>query len=78
MSLANLITDLFLPLVELDPQAGRREPRPGRVRRVVGVPVGNRQDRDLHRRQPQRERPGVVLDQDRDEPLEAAEDRRGG
>jgi hypothetical protein len=38
------------------------------------VPVGNRQHGGLQRGQPQGERPGEVLDQDRDEPLEAAED----
>ena len=74
LRLADLISNLLLALVELGPQPGRRQRSPHRPR-VVEVPVGNRQHDALHRRQPQRERAGVVLDQERDEPLEAAEDR---
>src|SRR6187397_178728 len=51
LSLAILIPDLFLPVVELDAQAGRLQPLLDGAS-VDGVPVGNRQDRDLHRRQP--------------------------
>ncbi len=40
----------------------------------VQVAVRQRQHRRLHGRQPHRERAGVVLDQQRHEPLEAAED----
>ena len=43
--------------------------------RVVVVAVGDRQHRDLHRREPRRERAGVVLDEDREEPLDRAEQR---
>ncbi len=74
LGLADLITNLLLPLVHLDAQPGRRQPLshgPG----VVEVAIRNRQHHHLHGRQPQRERPGVVLDQQGDEPLEAAEDR---
>ena len=74
LGLPDLISNLFLALVELDPQPGRRQLVPHR-RGVGQVPVGNRQHDRLDRRQPERKRPGVVLDQDRDEPLEAAEDR---
>ena len=42
------------------------------VRRVFDVPIGDRQDPDLHRSQPERERSSEMLDQDRDEPLERA------
>ena len=72
LGFANLISDLLLPLVELDPEPGRRQAVPDRPR-VVGVAVGDRQDGHLHRRQPERERSGVVLDQQRDEALETAE-----
>ena len=39
------------------------------------MPVRNRQHHGLDRRQPERKRASVVLDQDGDEPLEAAENR---
>ena len=39
------------------------------------MPVGDRQHRHLHRREPQRERAGVVLDEDGEEPLDRAEQR---
>ena len=40
---------------------------------VVGVLLGDRDADDLHRRQPHRERAGVVLQQDREEPLDRPE-----
>ena len=73
LGLANLVVHLFLAVVELDPEPAPRAvgaDLPG----VVQVPIGNRQDDRLHRRQPERERAGEVLDQDGDEALEAAED----
>ena len=39
------------------------------------MPVRDREDACLERRQPQRKRPGEVLDEDGDEALEAAVDR---
>src|SRR5205814_237877 len=41
---------------------------------IFGMSVGNWQHDDLQRRQPQRERAGIVLDQHGDKALEAAED----
>ena len=74
LGLPDLISNLFLPLVEVGPQPG--PPELVADRGGVGqVAVGNRQHHRLNRRQPQRKRPGVVLDQDGDEPLEAAENR---
>ena len=42
---------------------------------VVGVLLGDGDADDLHRRQPHRERPGVVLEEDREEPLDRSEQR---
>ena len=39
------------------------------------MPVGDRQDRRLHRREPQRERARVVLDEHAEEPLDRTEQR---
>ena len=39
------------------------------------MPVGHRQHQHLHRRQPGREGPGVVLDEDAEEPLHRPEQR---
>ncbi len=74
LGFADLISNLLLPLVELHAEAGRRQAVAYRPR-VFGVSIGNRQDHDLDRRQPERERPGIVLDQQGDEPLETAENR---
>ena len=41
----------------------------------IGLPVGDAEHHRLHRGEPRRQAPGVVLDQDRDEALEGAEDR---
>ena len=72
--LADLVVDLLVPQVGLHPQA--RGPQGcGRLSgEVVGV-GRDRGDHHLHRRQPQREGPGVVLDQHADEPLQRAADR---
>ena len=74
LSLANLISDLFLPVVHFDAEPGRSELLP-HLARVPGVTIRDRKDGHLHGRQPQRERPGEVFDQDRDEALERAADR---
>ena len=64
------------------PTRSARRPRPGRRPRaarpatrrgVLGVAVGDRQHDRLHRRQPDREAAGVVLDQDPGEALHRAE-----
>src|SRR5438045_993725 len=71
---ADLIVDLLLAGVELRPEPRGRQPF--LHRRPVGrMPVGNRQDDRLERRQPEREGARVVLDQDRDEALEGSAHR---
>ncbi len=70
--LADLVVDLFVADVDVDPHAGGAE----RVGDFVGIAVGVVHDRDHHRlrrRQPQREPAGIVFDQDTDHALEAAE-----
>ncbi|MNS68507.1 hypothetical protein D3C72_1017910 [compost metagenome] len=71
--LADLVVDLLVAQVGLDPQTGRPELGGD----LFGVTVGVRGDGRHHglgRRQPQREGPGVVLDHDADEALERAQD----
>ena len=72
LGLANLVVDLLLSVVDLRLQAA-----PGQGGRdlagIVQMAVGDGQDDGLDRRQPQWEGAGEVLDQDGDEPLEAAE-----
>ena len=75
LRLANLVIDLFLPVVDLDFEPGLFEQGRDLVG-VIEVPIRDRQHDRLHRRQPQREGAGEVLDQDRDEALEAAEGLR--
>ena len=73
LGLPNLISNLFLALVELDPEPGGLSwSRTAGVRQVA---VGDRQHDRLIGASQSGKRPGVVLDQDRDEPLEAAENR---
>ena len=43
--------------------------------RVLSLPVGDGQHDRLHRREPHRERAGVVLDQDAEEALDGAVER---
>ncbi len=72
--LADLVVDLLVAQVGLGAQAAR----PQRRHRLLGIVVRLRDDRRHHhlpRRQPEREAPGVVLDQEADEALEDAEDR---
>src|SRR5688572_10160205 len=74
LGLSNLITNLLDPAVDFDPQARLGQPRldgPG----VREMTVRDRQDSHLFGRQPQRKRPAIVLDEQRDEPLEAAVNR---
>src|SRR5688572_2542615 len=72
LRLTDLISNLLLALVDLHPESRSEEPRSGAVG-VRYMPVGDRQHNRLHRREPQRKRTGIVLNEDRDEPLEAAE-----
>src|SRR5581483_1167259 len=74
LGFANLVVYLFLTLVEIGAQTGLFQAIP-HLPRVVEMPIGDRQYRRLDRRQPQRKRPRVVLDEDADEPLEASDDR---
>ena len=69
---ADLITNLLLTLVYLDPQPFGRQAC-ANLSPVLQMPVRNRQNHHLHGRQPQGKTARVVLDQQRDEPLEAAE-----
>ena len=74
LGFANFITNLLLAVVDRRP-----EPCCGQFRLyrlpIVEMAVGDGQHRRLDRRQPHRESPGIVLDQQGDEPLEAAENR---
>ncbi len=72
--LADLVVDLLVPRVGFRPETGRLQLRYN----VVHVVVGIRHDgghHDLTRRKPEGHLPGVVFDQDADEPLETAQDR---
>ena len=71
LRLADLESDLLATLVDLGAQAGGSQRR-GDFAGVRVLIVGDRQDGGLHRCQPQRERPGVVLDQDAEEALHGA------
>ena len=72
--LAHLVVDLVGAGVRLGAHAGRLQPLDHLAGVAVGV-VGDRRDHHLHRRQPQRQPAGIVLDQHADEALERAEDR---
>jgi hypothetical protein len=71
---AHLVVDLLVAQIALDPQARRRQLRHDLMRIIVGI-GDDRRDHRLHRREPHREAPGMMLDQDADEALERAEDR---
>jgi hypothetical protein len=71
--LAYFIRDLLVAQVSFDPKpliSQRFRHVPG----VVGLCVGDAGHHHLHRRQPHWQRAGVLLDQDADEALEAADD----
>ena len=72
--LAHLVVDFLVAQVGLDPKARRLQLR----HHIMGIVVGIRHDRRDHRldrRQPQREAPGMMLDQNADEPLERPQNR---
>lgn len=69
--LANLIVDLLVAKVALDPDAGCRKPGLNLLRIVVGI-GHNRRHHCLHRREPDRQAAREMLDQDADETLVAA------
>ena len=74
---ADPLAELLGGLAHVGPEAFGPEPvddPPG----VHLVAVTHGQHPRLHRGQPGRERPGVVLDQHTEEPLDAAEQARGG
>ena len=73
--LAHLVADLLVARCRARRAARRRRRRGRPRRRRRPPPIGDRGDDDLHRRQPQRETPGIMLDQDADEALHRAEDR---
>src|SRR5262245_44945653 len=70
----DLRTDLVAARVDLDPQPRGPEPLEDRLR-VLVLLARDGQHARLHRRQPQRELPGVVLDEHRDLALHRAQDR---
>ena len=68
----DLIADLLIAQVGLDAQASLLQ-AVGDVLGVIVRAVGDGHDLDLHGREPQRERTGVVLGEDADEALDRAE-----
>ena len=71
---AHLVVDLLIAQISLDPQAGCGELFGDRFGIAVRIRHDGRDDR-LHRCQPHREAPGIVFNQDADEPLIRPEDR---
>ena len=72
LGLPDLVLHPVVRVVDLDPEPARGEDR-GQLAAGLHMPIGDRDDDRLDRGQPERERPGVMLDEDADEPLEAAE-----
>ena len=75
LGLADLAAHRLRAVVDLDAETGVARASAATSRAYVLVAVGDRQHQRLHRRQPERELAGVVLDQDADEALEGAEQR---
>jgi hypothetical protein len=71
--LADLVVDLLVADVEVDPQASLLQLLPTSSGIVVGV-RGDGRDDNLDRREPQRHVAGIVLDEDAEEPLHRAAD----
>src|SRR5262245_1018010 len=70
----DFIGNFFVPQVRFDAEAGCLE-RVGDLGGVVGLVLGDVEDDHLDRRQPERHRTGIVLEQDPDEPLHRPDDR---
>src|SRR5258708_30660859 len=71
--LADLVGNFFIAQIGGDPES--RGPQPFRqLLRIGGLALGYVEHRRLHRGEPERERAGVVLDQDADEALHGAHD----
>src|SRR5688572_18076337 len=66
--LAHFVIDLLVAQIGLGAQARSGELRHDLLRIAVGI-RGDRRDDDLQRRQPERQRARVMLEQDADEPL---------
>ena len=75
---ADLVADLLVAQVGLDAQPGLLQTVGDSCLAYSCGAVGDGQDLDLHRREPQRERAGIVLGEDADEALDRAEAPRGG
>src|SRR5712692_4253907 len=73
LGVADLGADLLAAIVELGAQAGRPQIVAHGASVVAGA-IGDRKDDGLDRRQPERERSGVMLDEAAHEPLERSED----
>ena len=74
LGVADPLAERLVALVDVDADARVVERAASSARRLA-VRLADRQHAHLHGRQPERERAGVVLDQDPDEPLERAEQR---
>ena len=71
----NFIGNFLIPQVGYGAQTGLFQLARDHALGIVRLVLGDVQHHHLDRREPQRHRPGVVLDQDADEALERAEDR---
>src|SRR6478672_13332267 len=72
LGVPDALGDSLVGLVDLDPVRPQARRQLGRRRPVA---LAHRDDADLDRRQPERERPGPVLDQEPDQALERAVER---
>ena len=69
LRLADFQVHPLAAVVHLRPEAGVPQVA-GHLPGVVNMPVGDGDDHGLHRRQPQGERPGVMLHQHAKEPFQ--------
>ena len=74
LPLADLIPNLFLSRVNGDTQSGRTQPFLDRPC-VVGVAVGDRENRSLNRGKPEWKSSSIVFDEECDEAFKAAKNR---
>ena len=75
LGLADLVAHLLVAVVHVRRAPRARRSSSAHLARVLVVPLGHRDDHRLHRRQPERERARVVLDQHAEEALQAAQQR---